>query len=392
VQSLLKSEPWQEGQASSFELIIDWARCHGPQGKDMQNFLQHEGLVNIIDWSCCSSALREEAIATGVLPELAELLPNSLCCTNTISTHAEYLRICFLDAGRLVTYKSGHITCWDSSTGSRIKCFPLKKWAQDESEYPTHNCILGNNLLASVNSNCFLTSQPTLWNLTHGTLVTHMKPTSEDPKTPKLRAQAYRYIVSGCEEGAGTSSFRVGVWGKCKFENNYEYLHNFQPEYRCSAIVAMSNSLFTCGSTFKKDNLNSVTIDERNLDTNTLTRTWTAKIDCSPTISLLVTTNFVALTTQGPEKIYVYDRNAISNEPVHVLSHERAYHHAVSGQYLVSLANDSFKVWNLCSGDVIQSVHNSKCIKNYQNGWNSVGFENHTVVVANRKGDLKFWT
>lgn len=115
------------------------------------------------------------------------------------------------------------------------------------------------------------------------------------------------------------------------------------------------------------------------------------KIDSSPT-NLLVTTKFIALTTNMPERICVYDRNVSSNEPVQVLSHARAYHHAVSGQYLVSLADDSFKVWDLYSGDVVQSVPNPESINHWDHGWNSVGFENHTVVVTNRKGCLQFWT
>lgn len=152
----------------------------------------------------------------------------------------------------------------------------------------------------------------------------------------------------------------------------------------------MSNSLFTCRGISEEDNSLSVTINKRNLDTNTLKRTWTAKIDCSSQISLLVTTKFIALTTERSEIIYIYNCNVFSNKSVQILSHNRVYHYAVFDEYLVSLTDNSFKVWDLCSNDVIQSVYNSKCIKHYQNDWDSVGFENYTVVVANRKECLQF--
>ncbi len=389
VKSLVNLKPWQNGQAGPFELLIDWALCHGPHGKNMQRFLQHKGLdIDIKNWSSCPSALREKAIAIGVCPKPATLTPNSLCCTNTISASwDEFHGIYFLDAGKLVTWALGHFTHWDSSTGSRIKRILFCELRS--GQFSTHNCILSNSLLASAYPNGELRSQPNLWSLRNGTFVTSLKPTSEDLKAPKLRAQSYRYIVSGLESGQN-NSFRIGVWGRCTFQDDdYEYLHNFRPEYYCSDIVAMGNRLFTCGSTSEKDNWKSMTIDERNLDTNILLRTWTANINCS-SIKLLVTTKFFALITYKPERIYVYDRNAFSNKPIRILSHERAYRFAISGQYLVSVADDCFKVWDLCSGDVVQSVHNSR--KDRMGSFNNVGFENHTVVIANRENDLQFWT
>lgn len=56
----------------------------------------------------------------------------------------------------------------------------------------------------------------------------------------------------------------------------------------------------------------------------------------------------------------------------------------------MSVADDCFKVWDLCSGNVVQSVHNSR--KDHMGSFNSVGFENHTVVIVNRENDLQFWT
>lgn len=233
----------------------------------------------------------------------------------------------------------------------------MKRFPLDES--PATSRILDDNLFVTNDTPNPLPGRPVLRNLEDGAVVAYLWP-SRDYVRPTRRAQAYRYLVGGSLD----YPFHVNVWGKSGFNNDepnndepsmpveksavYEYLHRLDLEHDCGAMIVAANSLFTCGGKRRSDGICDVIVEERNLDTNALTRTWTAKTRShmsSMSSTLYVTPEFLALATGQSGGVQVYDRNTSSSEPVRVLSHKGANRYAVSGHYLVSLAVDGFKVW-----------------------------------------------
>ncbi|HET6346788.1 MAG TPA: hypothetical protein VFH51_17775 [Myxococcota bacterium] len=383
VKALLASEPWKTGKAGAYELLLDWAKYHGPHRESMAAFMRAHGLEDAADWRRCPSALRDEGIALGILPEPEDMKPNSLRHVRTVPTGQKYSRLTFLDAGEVLTHGGGTVTRWDVETGEQIGSFPLRTLSWKRSEFPTPGRILDNRLLGSVSCNCFETSNPALWNIDTGEFVTRLR-ASKECAPPLLRAQAYRYIVSGEEAGSGISRLRAGVWGKRGFGMDYEFLYNFQPDMnRCQSIVGYGNRLFNSGNS---DRGGAHTIEERDLETNALVRTW--KLDGEGRWNLLVTRDCVVCLGCT---IHVFRRDSSRSDPALSIPAEGIYQGAVSGHYLAGVAYDHFTVWDLRSGDVVQTVKNEAAGR-FEGHWGKIGFDGRTVVVSDGANQLHFYS